>query len=190
MRVLAAIGPRCPSPGWPWRLRIFLPLLVLAGLIGVFEPTCFAQTFGAMKGFKVAEPYGPPYEKQTKSLLESGKAQAVRGGWLLSDGVTLQTFTETNTLQLLVRAQECFYNTTNHTVVSAGPLQMQTADGKFSIEGVGFFWQQTNSSLVISNRVHTLIRAELLQSSSTNQDQNVPNSDTGPLSILSRQFSY
>ncbi len=152
---------------------------------------CSAQTFGAMKGFKVAEPYGPPYEKQTKSLLEAGKAVMVHGGALLSDGVTLRSFTETNTLQLVVRAQECFYNSSNHTVNSAGPLQMQTADGKFSIEGIGFYWQQTNSSLFISNRVHTMIQGELFQGPATNKNETAGDAPTEPpLSIWSDQFSY
>ena len=114
----------------------------------------------------------------------------VRGGALLSNGVTLRTFTETNTLQIVVRAQECFYDSTNRSVNSAGPLQMQTADGKFSIEGVGFYWQQTNSSLFISNKVHTLIQAELFQGPATNQNQAAGGADTGPLTIWSDQFSY
>jgi lipopolysaccharide export system protein LptA len=149
-----------------------------------------AQTFGSMKGFKVAEPYPAPNEKQTKSLLEAGKAVLVPGGALLSEGVTLQAFTVTNTLQLVVRAEHCFYNSSNHSVNSAGPLQMQTADGKFRIEGEGFFWQQTNSSLIVSNKVHTLIQADLLQSASTNRVDSASPSDTGPLTILSDRFKY
>ena len=143
-----------------------------------------------MKGFKVAEPYGPPNEKQTKSLLEAGKALMVPGGALLSDGVTLQAYTETNTVQFIVRAEHCFYNSTNHSVNSAGPLNMQTADGKFSIEGEGFFWQQTNSNLIVSNKVHTLIQADLLQGPTTNREDNSSRPETGPLTILSERFSY
>ena len=173
--------------------------LLRAGILGILAViTLFfqlhttvshAQTFGAMKGFKVAEPYGPPYEKQTKSKLEAGKALLVPGGALLSEGVTLQIFTETNTPLLLVRAEHCFYNLSNHCVNSDGPLQMQTADGKFRIEGEGFFLQQTNSSMVVSNKVHTLIQADLLQSPSTNRDD-TSHPDTGPLSILSDRFNY
>jgi len=153
------------------------------------ETTCFGQVAGAFKGFKVAQPYGAPYEKQTKSQLEAGKALPVRGGYLLSEGVTLRAISESNTLQLVVQAQECFYSPSNHTANSAGPLQMQTADGKFSIGGVGFYWLQTNSSLFISNQVHTLILAELFQSA-TNQPGSAGNPDMGPLSIWSDRFHY
>ena len=66
---------------------------------------------------------------------------------------------------------------------------MQTADGKFQMQGTGFLWQQTNSSLIISNNVHTLI-----QNASLGQPTNVmtapPDPDSGPVSIESAQFSY
>jgi lipopolysaccharide export system protein LptA len=171
-------------------MRILGPLLFILSML--LELPAPAQTFGAMKGFKLAEPYGPPFEKQTKTLLGAGKALPTTGGAYLSDGVTLQAFTETNTPQFVVRAQYCFYSSTNHSVNSAGPLQMQTADGKFMIEGEGFFWLQTNSSLIISNNVHTLIQADLLQSPSTNRDDRAGagHADSGPLSILSERFKY
>jgi lipopolysaccharide export system protein LptA len=171
-------GQECPRAGAGFLVLFFL-----------FEATCSAQTFGAMKGFKVAEPYPTPNEKQTKSRLEAGQALPVRSGYLLSEGVTLWAFSESNTLQLVVRGQECFYSASNHTVNSSGPIQMQTADGKFSIEGVGFYWLQTNSSLFISNQVHTLILAELLQSA-TNQQGSAGNPDMGPLTIWSDRFHY
>jgi lipopolysaccharide export system protein LptA len=186
-----SIAPKPWIPNWAFlRSRGFFLFAVWVILSAVFATTLPAQTFGVTKGFKAAEPYGPPYEKQIKSFLESGKALMVPGGAMLSDGVTLHTFTESNTLQLVVKAEHCFYNSTNHAVNSAGPLQMQTADGKFSIEGEGFYWQPTNSSLVISNKVHTLIQADLLQSSPTNRNDGTKEADNGPLSILSDRFNY
>src|SRR5207244_11237093 len=50
----------------------------------------------------------------------------------------------------------------------AGPLHAQTGDGKLMIDGTGFLFVQTNGLLFISNRVHTFVQAELLQSGSTN----------------------
>ena len=162
--------------------------LALASIL--FTAAGVAQTVGAFKGFKVAQPYPAPYEKQTKSRLEAGRAVPVRGGYFLSEGVLLRTYSETNTLQLTARAQECFYSSTNRVVNSAGPLRIETADGKFSIEGVGFYWQQTNSSFFISNKVHTVIEAELFQPTTTNQSETAGTADTGPLTILSDHFSY
>lgn len=159
-------------------------------LAAVFTTACLGQNVGAFKGFKVAQPYPAPYEKQTKSQLEAGRAVPVRGGYLLSEGVLLRTYSETNTLQLTARANECFYSSTNRAVNSAGPLRLETADGKFSIEGVGFYWQQTNSSFFISNKVHTVIQAELFQPAGTNQSSAAGAADTGSLTILSERFSY
>src|SRR5689334_11010207 len=80
------------------------------------------------KGFKIADSYDPPYETQTKSLVVGEKALLLpNGNALLSEGVTLRTFSETNTPQLIVRADNCFFNKTNHSVNSAGPIHMQTA---------------------------------------------------------------
>jgi len=60
-------------------------------------PTASAQSLGGnvriekpLKGFKVAEPHGPPYETRTKSLLEGWKGLPLGHSiTLLSDGVTL-----------------------------------------------------------------------------------------------------
>lgn len=175
---------------------------ILGFLIGsslIVSAASTTQPFGAngipVKGFKLAEPYGPPNEGQTKSRLEGGKALVLpSGSALLSDGVVLRIFSVTNALQLVVRADECFYNASNHVINSAGPIRMQTADGKFTIEGTGFsFWQQTNStnsSLIISNNVHTVIESALLQSSATNQNQRLAPGQEGPLTIDSVSFSY
>jgi lipopolysaccharide export system protein LptA len=123
-----------------------------------------------VKGFILAEPYPPPHEEQTHARIEGAKALVFpSGSALISEGVTVHTFTETNTPQYEIRARECFYNVTNHSVNSAGPIQMQTADGKFFIEGVGFVWVETNSSLVISNKVHTLLQSGALQPGETNR---------------------
>jgi lipopolysaccharide export system protein LptA len=143
------------------------------------------------KGFKIADSYDPPYETQTKSLVVGEKALLLpNGNALLSEGVTLRTFSETNTPQLVVRADNCFFNKTNHSVNSAGPIHMQTADGKFTLEGIGFYWVQSNSSLTISNDVHTAIQAELLQANATNLNRSSSDPDTGPIFISSRRFDY
>jgi lipopolysaccharide export system protein LptA len=167
-------------------------------MIGLFQSrqaTSADQFFGGKgipaKGFKIAEPYGPPHEDQTKSLLEGGQALVLPGGSaLLSDGVTLHTFSETNTPQVIVRARECFYNSTNHEVSSTGPIQMQTADGRFTIDGMGFLWRQTNSSLVISNNVHTAIQPEAVQSKAGDAKISSDGLENGPLFITSSRFSY
>jgi len=142
-------------------------------------------------GFKVAEHYGPPHENQIKSLLEGGKATPLSSGkTLLSDGVTMQNLTESNTLQLVIKAPECLYDSAGQTASSAGPLRVETPDGKFLIEGEGFLWQQTNSSLFISNRVHTLIKSEALQPAPAASLAKKPTAEAAPTDIFSDLFSY
>ena len=49
-------------------------------------------------------------------------------------------------------------DTVQHAVYSDGRLEAQSGDGRFFFEGQGFLLQQTNSTLTISNRVHTIIK--------------------------------
>src|SRR5262249_8162854 len=76
------------------------------------------------------------------------------------------------------------------------------AAGAFSIEGKGFLWKQTNSSIFISNSVHTIIQPQ----SKTNAQSSVPapkaasrptlpgavlpTLPNSPVDIYSREFSY
>ncbi len=188
MRRFARMSQRLGTCWW---------LVLLTFALGSIGPLASAQTLGGnvridkpIKGFKVAEPHASPYETRMKSLLEGGKGLPLGGSIiLLSEEVTLRTFSITNTPQIVVKCRECFYNSTNHEVNSAGPIHMQTADGKFQIEGTGFLWRQTNSSLVISNNVHTLIQSASL-GQATNSLTAAPDPDSGPVSIESGQFSY
>ena len=71
-----------------------------------------------------------------------------------------------------------------------GRFTLQTADGKFSIEGEGFLYQQTNSTLQVSNRVHTIIQAELLGPQSATTRTNAPAEAARGMDIFSDQFEY
>src|SRR5258708_3297107 len=82
-------GQTCSSAvgnGNIWRQLINIASVILSslGLLTNFVPSIAAappaQSFGPTKRFKIAEPYPPPYETQTKSLLEGGKALPMPGG--------------------------------------------------------------------------------------------------------------
>ncbi|HLH54864.1 MAG TPA: LptA/OstA family protein [Verrucomicrobiae bacterium] len=179
--------------------RFFCGLLLwIVATAQVLSCSAASALFGGkgvpVKGFKLEEPYPPPHESQTRSRLEGGKAFVLPSGSAdLSDGVVLYLYSETNTPILVVRAQYCFYDSSNHLISSTGPVQMQTADGKFAIQGTGFtFWQQTNStnsSLIISNDVHTRIESASLASASTNR-AGPDSAQEGPLEVDSKSFSY
>ena len=92
---------------------------------------------------------------------------------------------------------ECVYDSARRSISSSGPLHMQIAEGKFSIEGEGFLFQQTNSTLWVSNRVHTILHPELLsrQATATNisaaaRKPTAAAEETSGMDIFSDQFTY
>src|SRR5438445_4107694 len=92
---------------------------------------------------------------------------------------------------MVVEAPQCRYDEAgDHSIHSSGPLRVQAADGNFSIEGEGFRWQQTNSSLFISNHVHTFVHPDLLRPPGPNARTNQPAAGTNGVEIFSDQFDY
>ena len=108
-----------------------------------------------------------------------------------------RTFRVTGEGEMTVEAPQCVYDPGQRSISSSGPLHMKTADGKFSIEGEGFLWQQTNSTLLVSNRVHTIIHPELLGPQTAAATTNVALEQTRAateqapgIDIFSDQFEY
>lgn len=169
--------------------RASFPLLLLT-LISLFSAgKCNAQRVLEAKGFQTADNYGPPNETQVKSLLKGEKARPLENGLVQLTQAELSTFRTNGQPELLIRAPECLYDQPKQEVSSTGPLHVQTADGRFSIEGEGFLWEQTNSVLFISNRVHTIIQPELMESSGPNASAKA-SAQKSPVEIFSRRFEY
>ncbi|MBI3850667.1 MAG: hypothetical protein HY298_10410 [Verrucomicrobia bacterium] len=141
---------------------------LIGGLLAAFVllvVTLHGQQRGVViSKFRFAEPYDPPLQNQTKYLLMGAEGRALGEGKVLLKEFRMETFARNGDRQTISSAPECVYDTINRTVSSAGPMQMQTADGKFFIQGEGFLLRQTNLSLVISNKVETTIHKELLAS--------------------------
>jgi len=120
------------------------------------QPT--AGTEGILNFKAPLENHPSPNEAQVKTLLEGDKARLQTGGFILVSSAKVKTFSTNGTLELVALAPECLLDSEARSVASTGRLQVQTADGKFFLEGEGFFLGQSNANLVISNRVHTVIR--------------------------------
>jgi hypothetical protein len=116
-----------------------------------------AQQSGRATDFTTTEYYEPPHQQQIKSVLSGAEALPQPGGRLIIKQLKLRTFDPDGQPQMIVTAPECIYDTLGGMASSAGPLQLQTGDGKFRVAGEGFLWRQTNSFLTISNKVHTVI---------------------------------
>ena len=71
--------------------------------------------------------------------------------------VRLETFHEDGQPELAIEAPECLYNLTARTASSPGPLNIQLGNGQVKLTGEGFLWQQNPASLIISNRVKTVL---------------------------------
>ena len=107
---------------------------------------------------KVMEAHDPPFESQIKTLLEGARADMLPGGRLfLFTDAKLSTFSTNGTLQMRAETPKCIFDSALKTVSSDQHLQVWTADGMYT-EGYGFFFQFTNSSIIISNRVRTVVR--------------------------------
>lgn len=99
-----------------------------------------------------------------KSFLEGAEAEPQSDGLILIRDARLQTFHEDGSREMTVTTPHCLFDSRLQTVSSAGPLQVQSSDDKLLLEGEGFFWQPTNSDLIISNRVRTTVRGPLTNS--------------------------
>ena len=153
-------GASGPVGTWGWARQSAFGIAVL-GLALVLRPGQAQPVVGG-QGFKFTEYFDPPHETQLKSLLECSRAQRQPDGRYLITDAKYRTFRVTGEGEMTVEAPQCIYDQGQRSISSSGPLHVQTADGKFSIEGEGFLWQQTNSTLLVSNRVHTIIHPELL----------------------------
>jgi hypothetical protein len=137
--------------------------LAMLGLsvLGLLAVTRAGQppVIGPIRDFKVPEYYPPPNQNQLKWLLTG--SNAVPQGTitrLLLDHVNLATFRANGARDLQFQAVSCLFDSTQRTVSSGERIKVQTADGRLLIEGTGFCWQSTNSSIIISNQVHTIIK--------------------------------
>lgn len=111
-------------------------------------------------GFKFPD-YDP--QNRLKSLI-TGKEMTPQGNdHFLITGLDLRTYRDDGQEELVVEAPQCVFDRRSRVATSPGELNLRSADGRFTITGQGFTWRQTNSYLILSNRVHTTVRRELLQ---------------------------
>jgi hypothetical protein len=136
---------------------------------------------------KYPEFYDPPYQSQLKSLIQGAKAESLPDSKIQISEAKLQTFQTNGQTELVIEAPQCVYDRVGRCINSPGSLHAQTGDGKFIIDGTGWLWLQTNATLLISNRVHTFVQSELLQSRGTNA-ATAAATKVGDLEIASQSF--
>jgi lipopolysaccharide export system protein LptA len=94
-----------------------------------------------------------------RTLLTGSGAEPKGDGIYLISDVKIQLFNDQNPPQprLTIEAPECEFESQRKVASSQGPISVSGTEEGFSITGVGFRWDQANSSLTISNKVQTLI---------------------------------
>ena len=96
-----------------------------------------------------------------------GDASQHGDGLVLLKKFRMETLSEREEPEMTVSAPECLFNVSTRSAWSSGELKVSRADGLFSLEGVGFHWNQKETRLAISNKVRAVIRRNLF-SPSTN----------------------
>jgi hypothetical protein len=95
---------------------------------------------------------------QLKLKLSGKKATPAGFGKYLVQQLKLETFEPDGARQVTIEAPECLYDFTERTASSAGELKIELGEGRLFVTGEGFLWKQSQSSLIISNRVETRAR--------------------------------
>ena len=103
--------------------------------------------------------FEPPHEQQVKLKLSGAESLPLPGAWQDIRQLKIETFTVDGKPEMIVRAPQCNFAPLDGVANSAGPIELQTGDGKFRLSGEGFLWRQEDNSLTISNSEHTVIQA-------------------------------
>ena len=94
-----------------------------------------------------------------KGLLTGAKGQPVTNDVYLITTMRLEHYELDGRTNLIALAPECLFNNDTRVAWSTGRLEIIGLDGDVHVEGHrGFRAFMTNSTLIISNRVRTIIR--------------------------------
>ncbi len=144
--------------GMKFKSAIFYPAVGTAiFLFTVANNRAQQLPVGHATDFTSNQYFEPPNEQLIKMKLSGAEALPLPGGLLDVRQLRVETFTLDGKTEMVVRAPQCNYSPFDGAANSAGHMELQSGDGKIHVEGDGFLWRQTSSSLTISNHVHTLI---------------------------------
>ena len=140
--------------------------IVAAVLLSLAVMSSRAQeipTGGNATDFSSVEYYEAPHQQQIKSRMSGAEAEPLEGGSLLIKQLKLEAFDENGKLQFVITAPECVYDPVKGVAASPGEMHVRTGDQQLQIDGTGFLWRQSDSSLTISNQETVIDHAGALQ---------------------------
>jgi len=101
--------------------------------------------------------YDPPNESQVRVRLSGAQMSSLPGAIYDVKQLKIEEFAISGKLQAVAEAPQCTYAVQDEIATSPGSLLFHSGDGRMSTKGEGFYWQQSDSTLYISNKVHTVI---------------------------------
>lgn len=141
-----------------------LSAIFVAGFI--LAQGVLAQGAGQGVQRKIKFPEYDPVTGKIKSLLTGDKATPQANGTLLVEGTRLETYVydgAVRKLDLIITAPACLFSFRTRVVSSDGPMRVDRADGTASLSGRGFVWNQKKSSLIVRDRVNTVVKQATIQ---------------------------
>ena len=147
--------------GWPLLLALALAAPLVAQIQQGFKSTAW----------KFPEYYETPLPGEKRSYPLKGMISGEQGRHLSNSvyfvtGMLLEHYAVEGATKLLARAPECLFNADTRLAWSTGRLEIVGRGGALTVEGNrGFQANMTNSTLIISNRVRTVIQRGLLNQS-------------------------
>ena len=124
-----------------------------------------AQLPQGFSGKKFILPYQDRETKELKAIFTGLNARQITGSQVLITEFAMKTFRDgdTNKIELIAEAPECLFDRSTSIATSPGKIRAYTMTTNLFIRGVGFYCQQSNAFLVISNNVETIIRKDTLK---------------------------
>ena len=152
-------------------MRKFSAQFIVCSLVVAFlsgSALVRAQLPKGFSGKKFSLPWQDKKTSELKAILTGQNVKQITGSQVLVSDFGMRTFRNgnTNEVELIAEAPECFIDQTRTAAWSPGKIRAYTANTNLYIEGEGFFCQQSNAVLIISNKVQTIIRKEFLKSQS------------------------
>lgn len=84
------------------------------------------------------------------------------------------SFNAEDAAEMFIEAPRCFYNMKENVAFSDASLSVRTADGRFSIQGVGWGWDPASANLTISNKVVAYVQKSALATNVASRATNAP----------------
>ena len=140
----------------PGMAKLYLAAVAAALVLAAVDNHAQQIPAAHAKDFTSHTYFEPPHEQQVKMKLSGAEAVPLAGFMWDVKQLHIETFDESGKLEMVVRAPQCSY-ALGGVASSPGRLELQAGDGKFRVSGVGFLWRQTESLLIISNDVHSVV---------------------------------